>query len=440
MILETLLKLVQQGYRVHTDTRTLREGDIFFALKGPSFNANQMVAQAFEKGAQYAVVDEEIGNINAQCFLVDNVLKTLQELATRYRKTLDIPFIVVAGSNGKTSSKELIARVLSKKYKTFATPGNFNNHIGVPLSLLSIPPDTEMAVLEIGANHAREHELLCQIIQPNYGLITNNGKDHLEGFGSIEGVIKANHEVYEYFIQSKQGLVFVNASDDILMQNAHNIPQYTYGNHPGADIQGEITSLMGPVELSWHAKNMDKTEKVQTHMMGNYNIHNLLLAAAIGHYFKVEHVLINQALAEYKPANNRSQWIQHQGQSIILDAYNANPSSVLSALESLFQQKSAQRLILLGDMAELGAHTQKEHQNILEYILKHQTNQDLVMLLGSNYQAFEKQYPFKFYPEKKQALEDLKKHLTKSYLWLIKGSRSMKMEEVLYELFPELKN
>jgi UDP-N-acetylmuramoyl-tripeptide--D-alanyl-D-alanine ligase len=345
----------------------------------------------------------------------------------------------VAGSNGKTSSKELIFRVLNKKYKTFATPGNYNNHIGVPLSLLSIPQDTEMAILEIGANHAQEHALLCQIISPTHGVITNNGKDHLEGFGSIEGVIKANAEVYDYFTTQNQGLVFVNADDSILLDLSKKLKRYTYGEHSSADIQGNIMPQLGPLAFTWHEKENKERYLVQSKMMGNYNLHNLLLATAVGRFFEVTPEAIAYALSEYAPANNRSQWLELEGQKIILDAYNANPSSVMSALESLFDQQYAQRLILLGDMAELGEHSSSEHLNILHYLEKHVKPKDKVILVGCNYAQHKNLFPFIFLNNREEAIKNIHNIKHEQYLWLVKGSRSMKMEEVVYGLFEEFK-
>lgn len=436
---EKLLSLILSGHPVNTDTRKIKSGDLFFALKGPTFNGNAYSKQALDMGASLCVVDETSAVISDECILVRDVLQTLQDLAHSYRKTFDIPFIVVAGSNGKTSSKELIYRVLSKKHKTFATPGNYNNHIGVPLSILSIPKDTQIAVLEIGANHAQEHALLCKIIEPTHAVITNNGKDHLEGFGSIEGVIKANSEVYDYFIEQKKGLVFVNADDSILIDLSKKIDRIIYGESILANIQGHKTSKLGPLAFQWKSKEEPTFHLVQSKMMGNYNIHNLLLATAIGSFFEVEPSAICQALSEYAPANNRSQWIEVENQKIILDAYNANPSSVQSALASLFEQEYPQRLILLGDMAELGDHSSQEHNNILSLIQRHIKPQDQAILVGKNFAEHQAGFNFTFLSNREEAISSIQTLKQKPYLWLVKGSRSSKMEEVVYGVFPELK-
>lgn len=431
-----LLELILSGHPVNTDTRKIKSGDVFFALKGRSFNGNTFTKQALEMGAISCVVDEKEAVIDERCILVENSLESLQKLAHTYRKTFNIPFILIAGSNGKTTSKELIYHVLQKKYRTFATHGNYNNHIGVPLTLLSIPKNTEIAVIEIGANHALEHAFLCNIIEPTHALITNNGKDHLEGFGSIEGVIKANNEVYEY-IRTQKGHVFVNQDDVVLLKNSEDLSRTTYGINSQANISGGFETKTGPLEVWWQEKGQ-KYES-QTKLMGSYNVNNILLAVAVGRHFKVNHSGIQLALEEYKPANNRSQWLKVENQHIILDAYNANPSSMQSAIDSLFQNKTENKLLVLGDMAELGAHSSQEHLNILNLIKTYSKSQDQVVLVGKNFAEHQTLFPFTFLPNREEAIKTIQKLIQNPYLWLVKGSRSSKMEEVVYGVFPELK-
>ncbi|RIA10570.1 UDP-N-acetylmuramoyl-tripeptide--D-alanyl-D-alanine ligase [Flavobacteriaceae bacterium MAR_2010_72] len=423
MTIQNLYNLFQECQSISTDTRKITPDTMFFALKGENFNGNSFAKTALELGALYCIIDEKEYLINDNCILVDDVLKALQELANYHRKQLNTPIIALTGSNGKTTTKELINAVLSTQFKTVATKGNLNNHIGVPLTLLSLSKDVEIGIVEMGANHHKEIEFLCQIALPDYGLITNFGKAHLEGFGSIEGVIKAKSELYEHLKQHNK-TIFVNLDDPVQVKQVANYAKViTFGtSSPNTVLELKSTQPL----LSFEYQNTT----VNSHLTGAYNFNNICAAIAIGDYFKVSPEHIKKAIENYVPTNNRSQILHKHSNTIILDAYNANPTSMLAALENFKQSNSDQKIVFLGDMFELGKDAAIEHQNIVNYIEEHITAD--VNLVGSNFFKTKTTKPF---VKKFETFETLKEHLInqkfEDKLILIKGSRGMALERVL---------
>ena len=416
-----LYNLFLQSTGVSTDTRTVCEGNLFFCLKGENFDGNKFAKDALEKGASFVVVDDKDYQLNEQCILVDNALKTLQELAHFHRQKLHIPIIGITGTNGKTTTKELLYAVLSKKYKVSATQGNLNNHIGVPLTLLAVnSADTQIAIVEMGANHIGEIAELCQISQPDYGIITNIGKAHLEGFISIDGVIQTKRALY-HAVKEKNGTIFINADDELLMSLSENINRISYGEN--GDYKGKMVSKN--VFLTF--KLSDYSVEIQTQLAGNYNFANALAAAAVGLHFGISIENVKSALETYKPDNNRSQLIQKGNKTIIIDAYNANPSSMQAAIENLLKISSPHKVVLLGDMFELGNDSLVEHQKIVDTIRNSAIEQ--VYLLGENFSKTDADNSWKYTDV--DALKNALKQLPDNSVLLIKGSRSMKMERFL---------
>lgn len=405
-----------------TDTRKLEKNQIFFALKGDNFNGNLYAARALEAGASLSIIDEEAYELESGTILVVDVLAFLQELAAFHRNYVGIPIIAITGSNGKTTSKELIYTVLAKKYKTYATYGNLNNHIGVPLSLLSINTDHELAIIEMGANHQKEIEGYCKYTRPNYGMITNIGKAHLEGFGGIEGVIKGKTELYES-IEEHQGLIFYNIDDPIIVQQSRKVNRkLSYGEALEADYSFSINHSSSFVELNF------QNELVKSHLIGKYNGVNMGAAVAIGRYFKVADNLIKEALEAYIPENNRSQIVKYKGNQIILDAYNANPTSMMAALQSFSEIGTGKKAVFLGAMFEVGEESLEEHQKIVEALKEFKF--DLTVLVGKDFLAC-KTPEFHFFESTAEAKTWFDKQEMNSYSILIKGSRGMKMESLL---------
>ena len=431
MQIPELYKLYLQFPSIQTDTRKVKQGDMFFALKGPNFNGNQFAKEALVKGAAYAVVDELLENIDAKIINVPDVLKTLQDLALHHRTqfststlTKEIPFIAVTGSNGKTTSKELIHAVLSSTYNTYTTEGNLNNHIGVPLTILKVKQDVEIAIIEMGANHQKEIEGYCAYTMPTHGVITNCGKAHLEGFGGEEGVRKGKGELYDY-LRLYKGTAFVMWDYDYLQEMSAGIMnRVTYGTH-NADITGNVTGSKGLLEVSITAGA--DISSIKTNLVGEYNLPNILLAVAIGKYFKVGDEKIKLALENYVPTNSRSQLIEKDGNKIILDAYNANPTSMKAAIENFAKMEGADKVLMLGGMMELGAESLREHQHLIDLINKY--NWKAVVLVGGDFNKVT--HSFSFFENSLQAQEWYKnKNLSNSNI-LIKGSRSTAMEKVL---------
>lgn len=417
---------------VCTDTRDIVKDSIFFALKGEKFNANQFASQALESGCALVVIDEAQYKKDERCFLVKDVLTALQQLANYHRRQLALPVISITGTNGKTTSKELVNAVLSQQYNVSATKGNLNNHIGVPLTLLSITKQHQMAIVEMGANHQGEIAMLCTIAEPDYGMITNIGKAHLEGFGGYEGVIKAKSELYQY-IRTKGGKLFVNADNPLLMQLSENADKITFGTSEAVDFRGAFIDSNPFVRLRYKAKEdvhplADKQE-ITTHLVGNYNFENILAAACIGHYFKMPEKLIAQGIESYVPSNNRSQVMQTANNLLLLDAYNANPSSMNAAIENFAKMDKPNKMVILGDMLELGTETETEHDTIVALLQKNNIHN--AILVGAYFMQSGKKTTAKCFPNSDDALTYLKQYPVKGATILVKGSRGIKLEKVV---------
>ena len=415
MKIANLYKLYCQHFLVDTDTRNIRKNTLFFALKGDNFNGNSFAEEALKLGASFAIVDEEAYETKENIILVNNVLETLQQLANYHRRHLKIPIIGLTGSNGKTTTKELIHVVLNKKHNTQATKGNLNNHIGVPLTLLSMTDKTELGVVEMGANHLKEIALLCAISEPDFGYITNFGKAHLEGFGGMEGVIKGKSELYA-FLKENDKTVFVNPDDEIQVEKTQEINTINF------KVEALRFSEANPfVKLSYN------NNTIQSNLIGAYNYSNIAAAITIGAYFKVSDEAIKEAIESYVPKNNRSQIIETKNNKIILDAYNANPSSMKVALENFAAINAETKVVILGDMFELGDESLQEHQAIVDLAIS--LNFETTFFVGENFNQIKTDaHQFKTY----ELLEDyIKKNPLENQSILIKGSRGMRLERVL---------
>jgi len=422
---ELYQRFLQQG-KITTDSRNIEEGTIFFALKGETFDGNTFAVKAIENGAGFAVIDNVKYQTNPRCLLVENVETTLQQLAVHHRLQLKIPVIGITGTNGKTTTKELTGNVLAKKFKTVFTKGNQNNHIGVPISVLSIKPDTEIAVIEMGANHVGEIAALCRISQPTHGIITNIGRAHLEGFGGFEGVIKAKSELYN-FLKENKGHIFLNASDALLAKLGREIRKTKYGSTTDCNLSGEIISKHPFLSVKIHFDA--GAEIVKTRLIGDYNFSNIMAAATIGEYFGVDADLIVEALESYTPSNNRSQLIKTAHNQIVMDAYNANPTSMESAIHSFSEFPGNGKTAIIGDMLELGDEAEKEHKHILEFALsQHFEN---VFLVGPLFKNIPKEAETRCFEHVDEACEYFKKHPLENKTILIKASRGIKLEKLL---------
>lgn len=409
---------------ISIDTRKIVPNSMFVAVKGENFDANTFAKEALEKGASYVLIDNEDYFIDSRTILVDDSLIALQELAKFHRQYLKLPIIALTGSNGKTTTKELIQIVLSKKYSIKATVGNLNNHIGVPLTLLSFDGETEIGIVEMGANHQKEIEFLCNLAQPDYGYITNFGKAHLEGFGGAEGVIKGKSEMYEYLFKNNK-LAFINLEDPIQVEKSKKLNLYSFGlNKEKADVNIHFISANPFVEISF------SNIKVQTHLIGLYNANNANAAITIGKYFNVEDSSIKAALESYIPENNRSQLLSKGTNQIILDAYNANPSSMAVAIENFLQLDSPNKILILGDMFELGEESKQEHKAIVDLLLNE--NGIICYFIGKEfYDKRRDKKDFYFYDTFESFSKQLQEaEIENSYL-LIKGSRGMALERTL---------
>ena len=424
MTTEELYKVFKQYPSVQTDTRKLKEGDIFFALKGDNFNGNTFAEKAIEAGAAFAVIDEAQYAIFGKTILVDDVLTSLQQLAKHHRQQFNIPFIAITGSNGKTTTKELIHAVLSSAFNTYTTAGNLNNHIGVPLTLLKIKDDAELAVIEMGANHQKEIASYCTYTLPTHGLITNCGKAHLEGFGGIEGVRKGKGELFDY-LRENNGTAFIMQDYDYLQQMSTGIPAIIKYGTDDADTEGSL--LKSEPFLEVYIKKEPPIASIQTKLVGSYNLPNVLAAVAVGHYFKISAEKIKQAIEEYTPSNSRSQMIEKGSNKIILDAYNANPSSMKAAIENFSAIPADNKVLLLGAMAELGDESLAEHRALTELIKQY--NWKAVVLVGGDFLKIE--HPYLQFQNTAEAKDWLQLQNFENTYLLIKGSRSMQMEKVL---------
>lgn len=423
MHIEEIYKIYQKFPSVQTDTRNLKKGDLFFALKGPHFNGNQFAAQAIEKGAAYIFADEEIPENDERIIRTKNVLETLQQLAHFHRKQFKIPFIAITGSNGKTTTKELLHEVLSSTFRTYTTEGNLNNHIGVPLTILKVKPDAEISVVEMGANHLKEIAGYCEYAMPTHGLITNIGKAHLEGFGNVENVKKGKGELFDY-LRNHEGTAFVNADDAVVAQIGKGVKKSVFYGVSGKDFHGKLIQSDPFAEIQVNGKF---PLFIKSNLAGAYNFQNIMAAVTIGKYFKVADEKIKISIENYKPSNSRSQLIKQDSNTIILDAYNANPGSMKAAIENFAALKGNKKILLLGAMMELGTDSRKEHADLISLI--DQYKWDTIVLVGRNFNELNHRYIN--YENASQAKIWFQQQHFKNAQILIKGSRSMQMEKVL---------
>ena len=410
------------------DSRKVVKGCIYWAIRGERLDGNTFTKQALDNGAAFAVIDSPDYQFDERCILVEDSLKALQELARHHRRSLGIRVIAIAGSNGKTTTKELMKRVLNEKMNTFATPGNYNNHIGLPLSILQITKDHKAAILELGANHAGENGFLCEIAEPDMGIVTNIGKDHLEGFGGIDGVEKANMELFDY-LKKHDGTALINMDDERIVRNATAMKTITYGMSEVSEISGEITSMFPTLSVRINDQVQETLYEISSQLFGSVNSYNILAAAALGSLFEVDPWRIKNAIEGYIPENNRSQIIKKGSNTFILDAYNANPSSMAPAVKDFAAYPAQNKVLILGDMFELGNDAEKEHKNILEEI--DHKKFIAVALAGNTFYKFKNNFDAFFFAD----TESLKKwfdgqnfHDAVIYL---KGSRGMAMETIL---------
>lgn len=422
--LSQLHQLFLESTGICTDTRKLKKGNLYLALKGDNFNGNNFAAKALELGADYSIVDEQPEEQNDHIIKVEDGLDTLQKLAAYHRKYLNLPILSITGSNGKTTTKELIREVLSKKYKTVSTKGNLNNHIGVPLTLLSMNKETEFGIIEMGANHQGEIASLCKIAQPDYGYITNFGKAHLEGFGGVEGVIKGKSELYNYLIKNNK-TIFINYDDEIQVEKSKGTDIISFSE--GKNATHQITFLKADPFVKINTEDT----QINSQLIGTYNAKNIAAAICIGKYFKIPVKAIKEAIESYQPTNNRSQIINQNSNQIILDAYNANPTSMKAALENLEAIPAKNKIAILGDMFEVGNTSAEEHQIIIDLLEKLEFS--TMLACGKNFYQTSTQEVLKF-----ENFEDLKNYIQRNNFEnatiLIKGSRGMALERILEAL------
>lgn len=443
MDIEALYQIYLKCSGISIDSRKVNEGQIFFALKGVNVDGNAFAEQAIANGALCAVVDDEKLQEKEKCFYTPNVLASLQELALHHRKQLSIPIIAITGSNGKTTTKELIRNVLSSTYKTFATPGNFNNHIGLPISILQINQGHEMAVLEIGVNQPLELQFLCELLKPDYGLVTNIGKDHLEGFGSFEGAVAAYKEMGDYF-RKENGNLFANADDEHILEIGYGLNVITYGkgdhkshlDYAGSNAKSNFFTKV-KVTKSMHAHGKLSQKTIHSQLFGSYHFYNIMAAVAVGNYFHVKGEKIINAIEVYQPAANRSQLLNWKNHRVILDAYNANPSSLAISIQDFKLLDTSPKVVILGDMLELGRFSRYEHEAAVEMVAS--GNFDHVVFVGPIYHQFKEKYEGKF----KEVHFFIKLEEAKSWLnqqtfppatFYIKGSRGIGLEQLVLDL------
>lgn len=468
MVTEKIYSFFLESRDVTTDSRKVKKGSIFFALKGENFDGNQFAGQALEQGAALCIVDNPACKVNDRCIVVDDTLKALQDLARYHRSHLNIPVIGITGTNGKTTTKELVKAVLSRRYRTWATEGNYNNHLGVPLTLLSMPADTEIAIIEMGANHPGEIDFLCGIANPDFGLITNVGKAHLEGFGSFKGVVKTKTELYKH-LAAMAGVIFVNCDDSILMERAEKMSQLpsspsvlpgvvpsfpgaipqdytpdfhprgvnmpmasvvTYGRNEMAECKGSFVSA--DPYMKFYFEDDDNVYTVQSQLIGGYNFDNAMAAVCVGRYFNVELFDIKTAIEEYQPTNNRSQLKQTQRNQVILDCYNANPSSMTLAIENFDAMKASRKVAILGGMKELGRESFSEHRAIVDKVLASSIEQ--VILIGEEFHFADGKPKVKWFSSSDDAKKWLETNPLSSVTILVKGSNSNRLWSLESEL------
>lgn len=429
MKINELYKIYQKHPIITTDSRNILPQSLFFALKGASFNGNEYAKSALEKGASYAVIDEAAYAEDDRFILVEDVLLTLQALALYHRRRFKIPFLAITGSNGKTTTKELINAVLSMGYKTACTKGNFNNHIGVPLTLLSIADNAEIAIIEMGANHQMEINLLSNIVAPTHGIITNIGKAHLEGFGGLEGVKKGKSELYQ-FLGETGGLTFVNTDLPYLRTLATERAvknMVEYNEKAGKNYQTKITNISPFIEVE--LSDDRETILIASHLIGQYNAYNILAAIAIGKFFYLSNKQIKVGIESYKPTNNRSQIVEKEGNTFILDAYNANPTSMKHAIEHFDKMKATQKIVVLGDMLELGSHSEIEHKDIA--LTASKLSFDKIILVGKEFSKAKKLIDCLHFDNVFELKNWFDEQSFSNTHFLIKGSRGIKLEKLI---------
>ena len=429
MNLSALYQIFLDCQLVTTDSRNCPEGSLFIALKGESFNGNAFAGKALETGCAYAIIDEPEYAVEGdqRYILVDNCLQTLQQLANYHRRQLGTRVIGITGTNGKTTTKELISAVLSQSHNILYTLGNLNNHIGVPSTLLRLKAEHDLAVIEMGANHPGEIKFLSEIAEPDCGIITNVGKAHLEGFGSFEGVIKTKGELYDFLRKKEGSTVFIHHDNAYLMNIAGGLNLIPYGTEDDLYVNGRITGNSPYLTFEWKAGKAGETYQVQTQLIGEYNFPNALAAITIGLFFGVEAAKINEALAGYTPQNNRSQLKKTNDNTLIIDAYNANPTSMMAALQNFRNMEVPHKMLLLGDMRELGAESAAEHQKIADYIKE--CDFEEVWLVGDQFAAAE--HSFQTYPNVQEVIKELETNKPKGYTILIKGSNGIKLSSTV---------
>ncbi len=413
---------------VSTDSREVKRNTIFFALKGERFDGNRFIPQAFANGAAFAVTDDRTQVRDERVILAENVLETLQKLASHHRKQLGIPIIAITGTNGKTTTKELVTAVLSQKFRTGTTKGNLNNHIGVPLTLLSFTRETNLGIVEMGANHPGEIGNLCRIADPDYGIVTNVGKAHLEGFGNLEGVISTKSELYRYLQQKEKGVVFVNGDNPLLMKATQNIPlKITYGSNKKFHTRGYPVPSVPYLKV--RIGEGAGAYEISTRLTGDYNLENVLCAVTVGNWFGVEPLLIKKGIEGYIPSNNRSQLIESGSNTIIMDAYNANPVSMEASIRSFLQLPGKNKSFILGDMLELGHESQAEHQAITD--LLSEKGAEMVFLVGEFFTKTVKPDHFLTFANTDELSDHLFKNPIQNQTILIKGSHGIQLEKLL---------
>ena len=429
MKIAELYGLYKQHPVVSTDSRKCPQGALFFALKGDSFDGNAFAAQALEQGCAYAIVDEAeyAAGGDERYILVEDVLTTLQQLAHYHRKQFKIPVIQVTGTNGKTTTKELTAAVLSQKHNVLYTQGNLNNHIGVPKTLLELSPEHTIAVIETGANHPGEIKALAEIVDPDFGLITNVGMAHLEGFGSFEGVVRTKGELYDFLRKKENSTIFIHHDNPHLMNIASGLNKIFYGSEENLYINGRVTGNSPYLTFEWKAGKDGEKHEVQTQLIGEYNFPNALAAITIGTFFGVEADKINEALSNYTPQNNRSQLKKTADNTLIIDAYNANPTSMMAALENFNRMKVKHKMLILGDMRELGAESAAEHQKIVDFIKECEFEK--VILVGNQFTAA--RHSYQTYANTQELIQALQNNTPKDHTILIKGSNGIRLSSIV---------
>ena len=421
-MIEQIYKHYTKRHLISTDSRAIEKDCVFVAIKGERFDGNDFAYQVASDGiASCVIADRKDLPRHERLFVVDDSITALQQLARLHREKSNIPIIGITGTNGKTTTKELTAAVLSKKYNIIYTQGNYNNHIGVPLTLLQIKPDTEMAVVEMGANHVNEIAILCSIAKPDFGLITNIGKAPIEGFGSFEGVINTKNELYDY-LRNNNGKIFVNNDNELLMRLSEDMPRFRYGKDDDADICAEIISSNPYLSIRW------KNTKINTNLIGEYNFENVTAAISVGSFFNVCKEDIIEAIENYYPTNNRSQLIKSEKNKIVMDAYNANPTSMSHAIKNFRNIASDNPLLILGDMKELGCESENEHHNIINLLKELQF--DNVILVGDEFKKAAKGTAYKTFQNVEALIDYIDNNEIRNHTILVKGSNSTRLEKL----------